>query len=240
MIRKVALCLVLMSSAALVASTSPAGADDARIIATLTGAAERPGPGDPDALGRAYITINDAANQLCLVLQWTAVDGTLSGLHIHVTPPDPGPVVVPFAVPPSAPTGQTNQCVIVGNETLLDNIAANPQQYYINLHSTPLYPGGAIRGQLQLAPGDVTPPTCFVSGLFAGPPRQQEVTVQDTGSGLATIRNVQVVNGTVTVQPFAPGTTTAVKVTATKINPAQLTVWSFEAVDVAGNVRHCA
>lgn len=35
------------------------------------------------------------------------------------------------------------------NEALLDNIGANPQQYYLNLHSTPLFPAGAIRGQLE-------------------------------------------------------------------------------------------
>lgn len=150
MIRKVALCLVLMASAAMVASASPAAADDARIIATLTGAAERPGPGDPDALGRAYITINDAANQLCVTLQWARVDGTLSGLHIHIAPTtSAGPIVVPFQTPPSARTGVFRQCVTVANETTLDNIAANPQAYYINLHSTPLYPGGALRGQLR-------------------------------------------------------------------------------------------
>jgi len=38
-----------------------------------------------------------------------------------------------------------------GNEALLDNIAANPGQYYINIHTTPTYPAGAIRGQLQRA-----------------------------------------------------------------------------------------
>ncbi|HEX2023273.1 MAG TPA: CHRD domain-containing protein, partial [Acidimicrobiales bacterium] len=220
------------------ATPSPAGADDATLVAFLTGAAERPGPGDPDAFGQATITINDAANQLCLALTWTAVDGTPSGLHIHVAPPTaPGPIVVPFATPGSTPF---SQCVIVGDEALLDNIAANPLQYYINLHSVPLYPGGAIRGQLQFPPGDVTPPTCFVSGLFAGPPRQQEVTVQDTGSGLFAVINVQIVNGTVNVQPFAPGSTTPVRVTATKSNPAFPTVWRFDAVDAAGNVRHCA
>ena len=150
MIRKVALCLVLMSSAAMVASVSPAGAADARIIAILTGAAERPGPGDPDAVGRAYITINDAANQICLNLQWARVDGTLSGLHIHIAPPDrPGPIVVGFQTPPSRRSGNFRQCVTVANESTLDNIAANPQAYYINLHSTPLYGGGAIRGQLR-------------------------------------------------------------------------------------------
>ncbi|HEX2024420.1 MAG TPA: CHRD domain-containing protein [Acidimicrobiales bacterium] len=148
--RKVALCLALMSSAALVATVSPAGAADARITAILTGAAERPGPGDPDAIGRAYITINDAANQLCLYFQWARVDGTLSGLHIHIAPPNaPGPIVVPFQTPPPRSSGNFRQCVTVANETLLDNIAANPQQYYINLHSAPQFGPGAIRGQLQ-------------------------------------------------------------------------------------------
>lgn len=150
MVRRIALCVLLMSSAAMVTTPSPAGADDARIVAYLTGAAERPGPGDPDAVGRASITIDDANNELCLALQWTRVDGTLSGLHIHFAPPtSPGPVVVPFPTPPTASSGQLFQCVIVQDEALLDNIAANPQQYYINLHSQPLYPGGAIRGQLQ-------------------------------------------------------------------------------------------
>ena len=126
---------------------SPAVADDARLIATMTGAAERPGPGDPDGIGRAVITINDAANQLCLALQFANVTLPTTGLHIHLAPLEsPGPVVVPFANPT---TNQVYQCVTVENEALLDNIAANPQQYYINLHTQPLYAAGAIRGQLQ-------------------------------------------------------------------------------------------
>jgi hypothetical protein len=149
MLRRIVLCLLLVFSTAVVATASPAAADDARLVAYLTGAAERPGPGDPDAIGRAQITITDATNQLCLTLQWARVDGTLSGLHIHVAPPTTaGPIVVPFAVP-TGRSGRLFQCVTVANEALLDNITANPQQYYINLHSTPLYGAGAIRGQLQ-------------------------------------------------------------------------------------------
>lgn len=146
MVRRIALCAALVLTTALATMTSPAAADDAYLIAYMNGANERPGPGDPDALGRATITIDDETNRLCLTLWWYRVDGTLSGLHIHLGPPTaPGPVVVPFAVP----TGTfTYQCVTIENEALLDNIAANPGQYYINLHSTPLYPGGAIRGQL--------------------------------------------------------------------------------------------
>ncbi len=149
MVRRVTLCVLLMCSAVIGATVSPVGAHDARIVAYLTGAAERPGPGDPDAVGRAYIQTNVAANQLCLVLEWTRVDGTLSGLHIHRAPPtSPGPIVVPFTTPTGS-TGRSVQCVTVGNMAGLHNIAHNPQQYYINLHSTPRYPAGAIRGQLQ-------------------------------------------------------------------------------------------
>ncbi len=126
------------------------GAGDAQIVAYLTGEAERPGPGDPDAVGLALITIDDAANQLCLAMMWDRVDGTLSGLHIHLASPEaPGPVVVGFATPPSSASGETSQCVTVANEAVLDDIAENPEKYYINLHSRPLYPGGAIRGQLE-------------------------------------------------------------------------------------------
>jgi hypothetical protein len=115
----------------------------------MTGAAERPGPGDPDGVGRAVITIDDATNQLCLVLQFANVTLPTTGLHIHVAPPESaGPIVVPFSNPT---TNQFSQCVTVANEALLDNIAANPQQYYINLHTQPFFGPGAIRGQLQRA-----------------------------------------------------------------------------------------
>lgn len=130
-------------------AAAPAGADDAILRVSLTGAAERPGPGDPDASGSAWIFIDDDSNQLCLFMSWRNVDGTLSGLHIHKAPPtDPGPIVVRFRTPPT-PSQSTFECVVVADEALLDDIAANPSAYYLNLHSTPLYPGGALRGQLQ-------------------------------------------------------------------------------------------
>jgi hypothetical protein len=146
--RKAALVVSAVLGMAMLAAT-PAAGDDAYLIAYMNGANERPGPGDPDAFGRATITIDDETNRLCLTLWWRNVDGTPSGLHIHLAPPtSPGPIVVPFQTPPAG-TSSTYQCVTVENEALLDNIAANPGQYYINLHSTPLYAGGAIRGQLQ-------------------------------------------------------------------------------------------
>ena len=66
------------------------------------------------------------------------------------------------------------------------------------------------------------------------------MTVQDTGSGLLSISNVQITNGTVNVAQFPIGTTGPVAVTATKTDPNKVTVWSFDVTDIAGNTRHCA
>jgi hypothetical protein len=136
----------LLASFAALVGASPAAAADARLYATLTGGAERPGPGDPDAIGRVVITINDAANQICAAVQFTGATLPTTGMHIHLAPPTaPGPVVVPFTAPTSF---QSYECKTVENEALLDNIAANPNQYYFNVHNQE-FPGGFIRGQLQ-------------------------------------------------------------------------------------------
>lgn len=150
--RRIAISALLISATTLALIVSPVGAGTSpggtttSLIAYMSGSEERPNPGDPDAIGRATITIRPATDQVCLTLWWHNVDGTLSGLHIHEAPPgSPGPVVVPFAVPPTG-SRWTYQCV---TDSDADRIAANPQNFYINLHSTPLYPGGALRGQLQ-------------------------------------------------------------------------------------------
>lgn len=149
--RTIAVFAVILSSM-LLGSVAPATAADAHLYAIMTGAAERPGPGDPDGIGRSVITIDDETNQLCLALQFVNVTLPTTGLHIHIAPPTaPGPIVVPFSNPT---TNQFFECVTVANEALLDNIAANPQQYYINLHTLPDFGPGAIRGQLQ----HVSPP----------------------------------------------------------------------------------
>ena len=136
----------LVSCFAGLLAVSPASADNGYLYATLTGAAERPGPGDPDAIGRVVITINDAANQICAAVQFTGATLPATGMHIHLAPPTaPGPVVVPFTAPT---TNQSYECKTVENEALLDNIAANPGQYYFNVHNQE-FPGGFIRGQLQ-------------------------------------------------------------------------------------------
>lgn len=136
----------LIAASAVMGMGAPATADSATLVAYMFGANERPNPGDPDGVGRAVVIIDDAANTICVATQFTGIDMALTGYHIHLAPPtSAGPVVVPLNVPQSQ---NSYQCRVVEDEALLDNIAANPQQYYINLHNQP-FPGGALRGQLQ-------------------------------------------------------------------------------------------
>ena len=143
--RRIAI-FALITASTLAGTAAPASADSARLVAYLFGANERPLPGDPDGVGRAVVTIDDNTNTICIYTQFTGIDMPVTGYHIHRgSPSEAGPVVVPFTPPTSA---QSFECKVVADEALLDNIAANPQQYYVNLHNGP-YPGGALRGQLQ-------------------------------------------------------------------------------------------
>ena len=103
-----------------------------------------------------------------------------------------------------------------------------------------VYPYGVAVADVTSTSTSTVAPTCTVTALIAGPPKQQQVTVTDTGSGLRTIGNIAVTNGTVAVDPFTVGTTSGVHVTATKSDQTKPTSWSFDATDVAGNKRHCA
>jgi hypothetical protein len=88
--------------------------------------------------------------------------------------------------------------------------------------------------------GDGTPPTCRLTATRAGPPKQIDVTVQDTGSGLASVV-VTVANNLTAAwaPPWAPGATFPVIYTATKINQALGAQFGLRITDVAGNVTVC-
>lgn len=87
--------------------------------------------------------------------------------------------------------------------------------------------------------GDVTKPTCTLTGVVAGPPKQIQITAQDGGSGLASIAVTQSTNAVTSVPPFTVGTTSAVVVTSTKINQSLGSTVALRVTDVAGNVTNC-
>lgn len=117
-----------------------------RPLATnLTGAAEVPGPGDPDGTGSAHLTLNQGQGEVCFHIEVQDIMLPATGAHIHVGAVDEaGPVVVPL-IPPDE-SGSSSGCV-EADKDLIKDIRQNPENYYVNVHTTD-FPPGAVRGQL--------------------------------------------------------------------------------------------
>ena len=112
--------------------------------ATLTGATEVPGPGDPDGSGRAEVSIADRIDQFCYEIKDVAGIQPATMAHIHRGAVGvAGPVVVTLETPSD---GHSKACQKV-DEAIADEIEANPANFYVNVHNAE-YPNGAIRGQL--------------------------------------------------------------------------------------------
>jgi hypothetical protein len=139
--------------AALAATFALAGialADDGGrpFTTALSGAAEVPGPGDPDAAGTASLRLNPGQGEVCLDISWADVDGEVFAGHIHAGTADvAGPVVVTLFTGAFAGTDSVSGCVTADRALILE-IIQNPENYYVNVHSRPNFPGGAVRGQL--------------------------------------------------------------------------------------------
>jgi len=102
-----------------------------------------PGPGDPDGSGSAEITIVDRTDNLCYEVTVRNI-APATAAHIHRGAPGrAGPPVVTLDAPTD---GESNACLSVASE-LVDEIEANPGNFYINVHNA-AYPNGAVRGQL--------------------------------------------------------------------------------------------
>ena len=128
-----------------------AAADDGGrpLSTTLTGAEEAPVPGDPNATGQADLTLNQGQNEVCFDISWADIDGTVFAGHIHVGPAgDPGPVVVTLFTGSFAGTDSVSGCAEGVDAELIKAIRHDPSAYYVNVHSRPNFPGGAVRGQL--------------------------------------------------------------------------------------------
>ena len=132
-------------------TTNPPPAGDSvssvdRRSATLTGAAVRPGPGDPDGAGSAFLELNAGTGQLCLTLTLPA-GAQPTVVHIHRAPHgQTGPVVL--AVPPPAEAGPPAPVCVPVTSDLLTQFRENPAGHYLQVH-TRKFADGALRGQLS-------------------------------------------------------------------------------------------
>jgi hypothetical protein len=114
----------------------------------LNPAEEVPGPGDPNASGHASITLNQGRHEVCFELTWSDIDGTVVAAHIHSAPAGvAGPIVVGLFSGAFAGTDDASGCVDAAPD-LIKAIRKNPSAYYVNVHSSPNFPAGAVRGQL--------------------------------------------------------------------------------------------
>ena len=154
--RAVAVALAAALAAGLTVLTAPGAAAAGKVIqlsASLKGAREVPGPGDPDGRGRAFVRLADG--KACFLLQWSKISAPVAA-HIHQGRAGvAGPVVVPFFQPgtnaASLPDTLSSVagCVDV-DRGLAGRIAAHPRDFYVNIH-TAKFPDGAVRGQLHRA-----------------------------------------------------------------------------------------
>ena len=143
-----------IASLVVVAALAVAGAASAQIggsprSTTMSGAEEVPGPGDADATGQADLRLNQGQERICFDLSWENIDGTVFAAHIHRAPVGvAGPIVVPLFEGTFAGTDSLSDCVHVDKSLVMD-IRKHPSEYYVNIHSLPGFPAGAIRGQLS-------------------------------------------------------------------------------------------
>jgi hypothetical protein len=139
-----AVAAVALVSVAIVTNATAGG----RPLATeLTGAAEVPGPGDPNGEGTVHLTLNQGEGTVCFELEWSGLRGAATAAHIHVGPAGvAGPIVVPLFMTSRA--SPESGCIEGVDRDLIKDIRQHPDEYYVNIHDA-VFPSGAIRGQLS-------------------------------------------------------------------------------------------
>ncbi len=118
------------------------------------GAAEVPGPGDPDGSGGAQVKINVKRERVCYALVVLDITLPAAAAHIHEGAAGvAGDVVVTLGAPQEigdTGIGLATGCVRDQSRALLRDIKRNPDDYYVNVHTSD-FPDGAVRGQLAIA-----------------------------------------------------------------------------------------
>ena len=183
------LAVALAAGLTLLAVPGAAASGKATVLtASLRGAREVPGPGDPDGRGRAVVRL--VGGKACFVLRWSGISAPTAA-HIHTGRAGiAGPVAVLFFEPGRNAASLSDTlnavagCVEV-NRDLARAIAASPRDWYVNVHTAD-FPNGAIRGQLRRG-GDLNPDlphqlTARLSGANEVPPADPD------GRGLAFVR----------------------------------------------------
>ena len=111
----------------------------------LTGAAEVPGPGDPDGKGHFHYKLDMASNQLCYKMM---VENIVAPTAAHIHDGAAGTAGGVAAALQTPVLGrETDTCMNI-DPALARRVMASPASFYVNVHNAP-FPNGAVRGQLM-------------------------------------------------------------------------------------------
>ena len=117
-----------------------------KIQATLTGAAEVPGPGDPNGAGLFEARVNPGTERICYTITASGIDdATVAHIHTGALGVAGGPVLTLDT--PDGDDDDSEECQDI-DRGLAQSLIRNPENYYVNVHTGP-FPAGAIRGQLS-------------------------------------------------------------------------------------------
>jgi hypothetical protein len=137
--------LVLAGAAALAIPALAQDDSGRKLTASLTGAAEVPGPGDDNGAGLFEARVNPGQGRICYTLTVSNIDQATAA-HIHIGgPTESGPPVVTLDTPGS--DGDSEECQDI-DRALAQELIRDPAAYYVNVHNAE-FPGGAVRGQLS-------------------------------------------------------------------------------------------
>jgi len=114
---------------------------------------------DPDGTGTIALTLNSATGEVCYNLSASNID-PITAAHIHFGGPGTnGGVAVDFGSPIVL---NTTTCFIAPSVAIVQAIENNPNDFYVNVHTTS-FADGAIRAQV----GAVTPVLSSTTQLIA-------------------------------------------------------------------------
>jgi hypothetical protein len=141
------------------------------------------GAGDPDGVGAATLEVTPTT--LCATLNVSGVELPAVAAHVHQAAVGVnGPIVVPLT--PPADDGLGEACADAPDPAMLAALLADPQGFYINVH-TASFPDGAVRGQLQSAPDEGVLLAARLTGADEVGPAGEPGAGDPDGSGVATV-----------------------------------------------------
>jgi CHRD domain len=142
--RTCVLSMVVIALALLTGTLVVTAQEIGKATAKLTGAAEVPGPGDPNGSGTVQVTLNPDKGEVCYELRVADIqEATAAHIHKRAMGQE-GPVTVTLEAPKA---GSVQGCTKADAPVII-TIMQDPAGYYVNVHDA-AFPKGAVRGQLS-------------------------------------------------------------------------------------------